>query len=75
MQINEFSRKVEVIQQYRASNDVAKRAKLMSAVNAATAVELHFGGERCMFTLSAAEMVSLLSEFPGINSIDELFSN
>ncbi len=66
-EIKEFSKKVEAIRQYRAPKDVAKKARLMSGVNASTAVDLHFESETRMFTLSGNEMVSLLSEFPDIN--------
>jgi hypothetical protein len=75
MEIKEFSKKVEAIRQYRASKDGAKKANLMSGVNAPTAVELHFGSETRVFTLSGNEMASLLSEFPDINSINDLFAN
>lgn len=74
MEIKEFSKKVEAIRQYRASKDGAKKAKLMSGVNAPTAVELHFESETRVFTLSGNEMASLLSEFPDINSINDLFA-
>jgi hypothetical protein len=71
MHTEKYEEKVRLIRRY--SSATAKRAKLTASVNEPLRVELYLDQEQHTFTLSGNEMASLLSEFPSVTSIDDLF--
>jgi hypothetical protein len=75
VEIKEFSKKVEAMQEYFASKDEAKKGTLTHSGNAPITVELHFDSETRMFTVSGNEIGSLLAAPPDIDGINDLFRN